>query len=55
METIIDKWIMSIPDGRNDRCPCGCGTKMKKVALNPEPHFEEFKKQKENKNYNCKT
>jgi len=39
----VDEWILAIPEGRNDRCPCGCGKKWKKVEQNPEPHFERFK------------
>lgn len=27
-----DRWITAVGDlGRNDRCPCGCGTKLKKL------------------------
>jgi len=32
METPLDKFIQAMPEGRNDKCPCGCGTKMKKLG-----------------------
>lgn len=38
-----DEWILAIPEGRNERCPCGCGKKWKKVEQDPEPQFEQFK------------
>jgi hypothetical protein len=42
MQNATDKWIMALPEGRNEKCPCRCGLKMKKVALDPEPHFKKF-------------
>lgn len=43
----VDQWILAIPEGRNERCPCGCGMKWKKVEQDPEPHFEKFREQME--------
>ena len=33
METALDKFIMVMPENRNEKCPCGCGKKWKKVIL----------------------
>ena len=43
MKNATDEWILAMPDGRNDKCPCGCGQKWKKVLLDPESHYETFK------------
>lgn len=38
----VDAWIDAIPEGRNDRCPCGCGMKWKKVCDTPDEHEKRF-------------
>lgn len=47
METALDKFIEAMPENRNDKCPCGCGTKMKKLGFvdNFDEHVEAHSKQ----------
>lgn len=57
MTTLTDDWLkhnddfiegFEIPEGRNDRCPCGCGKKWKKIMNDEqllEEHFNNFKKE----------
>jgi len=45
METALDKFMEVIPEGRNEKCPCGCGTKWKKVDLEDlDTHIEAYSK-----------
>ena len=50
-----DVFIESIPDGRNDKCPCGCGLKWKKIMNNNDLldiHFNQFMVKLNNNNNN---
>ena len=50
-----DKWIEAIPEGRNERCPCGCGLKWKVVLREDNEGVELHNQRLANKEKEPKT